>query len=61
MKLECRSRLRKESTIFAEAGAGPGVGFLNENRIRCQAKFLTSAKFLTCYCFSVILIHRVKK
>jgi len=28
---------------------------------RCQAKFLTSAKFLTCYCFSVILLLRIKK
>jgi len=28
---------------------------------RCQAKFLTSAKFLTCYCFSVILRLRRKK
>jgi len=31
-KPECRSGLRKESTIFAEAGAGAGVGYLNENR-----------------------------
>ena len=31
-KLECRSGLRKEPTILAEAGAGAGVGFLNENR-----------------------------
>jgi len=23
------------------------------NRMRCQAKFLTSAKFLTCYCYAV--------
>jgi len=28
---------------------------------RCQAKFLTSAKFLTCYCFSVISLLRIKK
>jgi len=28
--------------------------------IRCQAKFLTSAKFLTC-CLSVILLLRIKK
>jgi len=34
----CRSGLRKESTIFAEAGAGPGVGFLNENRIRSWSR-----------------------
>jgi len=25
-----RSGLRKESTIFAETGEGPGVGFFNE-------------------------------
>jgi len=31
---ESRSGLRKESTIFAEAGAGPGVGFLKENWTR---------------------------
>jgi len=30
-------------------------------RIRCQAKFLASAKFLTCCCFSVILLLRIKK
>jgi len=29
-----RSGLRKESTIFAEAGAGPGVGIFNENQTR---------------------------
>ena len=28
---------------------------------RCQAKFLTSAKFLTYYCLSVILLLRAKK
>jgi len=27
----------------------------------CQAKFLTSAKFLTCYCYSVILLLRIEK
>jgi len=27
---------------------------------RCQAKFLTSAKLLTCYCLSVILLLRKK-
>jgi len=31
---ECRSGLRKESAIFAEVGAGLGVGFLNEIRSR---------------------------
>jgi len=30
-------------------------------RIRCQAKFLTSAKFLACYCFSVILLLRERE
>jgi len=35
---ECRSGLRKESTIFAEAGAGPGVGFFNENRTRSWSR-----------------------
>ena len=29
---KCRSRLGKGFTIFAESGAGPGVGFLIENR-----------------------------
>ena len=29
--------------------------------LRCQEKFLTSAKFLTCCCFSVILLLRIKK
>jgi len=28
---------------------------------RCQAKFLTSAKFLTYYCFSAILPLRAKE
>jgi len=27
---------------------------------RCQAKCLTSSKFLTCYCLSVILLLRIK-
>ena len=35
---ECRSGLRKESTIFAEAGEGPGVGFLNEIRTRSRSE-----------------------
>jgi len=35
---ECRSGLREESTIFAEAGAGPGVGLLNENRTRSWSR-----------------------
>jgi len=35
---ECRSGLRKESTIFAEAGARPGVGFLTENRTRSRSE-----------------------
>ena len=35
---ECRSRLRKESTIFAKAEVGPGVGFLNENRTRSWSR-----------------------
>jgi len=35
---ECRSRLRKEFTIFTEAGAGPGVGFLIENRTRSWSR-----------------------
>ena len=33
-----RNGLRKESTIFAEAGAGAGVGFLNENRTRSWSR-----------------------
>jgi len=28
---------------------------------RCQAKFLTSAKFLSCYFLSVVLLLRIKK
>jgi len=28
---------------------------------RCQTKFLTSVKFLTCCCFSVILVLIIKK
>ena len=35
---ECRSKFRKESTIFAEAGPGPGVKFLNENRTRSRSE-----------------------
>ena len=31
------------------------------NFVRCQAKFLTSAKFLTCCCFSVILLLKIEK
>jgi len=34
----CRSGLQKEPTIFTEAGAGHGVGFLNENRTRSWSK-----------------------
>jgi len=30
-------------------------------RSRCQAKFLTSAKFLTFYCLSVLFLLRVKE
>jgi len=29
-------------------------------RIRCQAKFLTSAKFLACHYLSVTLLLRIK-
>ena len=29
--------------------------------VRCQAKFLTSVKFLTSCCFSVILLLSIKK
>jgi len=29
---------RSLSTIFAEAGAGPGVGFLNENRTQSRSE-----------------------
>jgi len=35
---ECRSGLWKESTIFDEAGAGPGVGFFNANRTRSRSE-----------------------
>jgi len=35
---ECRSGLRKEFTIFAEAGAGPGVRFLNVKRTRSWSR-----------------------
>ena len=35
---ECRSGLRKESTIFAEAGTWPGGGFWNENRTRSWSR-----------------------
>jgi len=31
-----------------------------QSRLRCQAKFLTSAKFLTFFCFSVILLIKIK-
>jgi len=44
---EKKRRIRPESTPLI--------------RPRCQAKFLTSAKFLTCYYFSVILLLRIKK
>jgi len=48
-----RSGLRKQSTIFAEAGAGPGGGFLNENRSRswsenfsfCRSRIINFIKF----------------
>ena len=38
MEPECRSGFWKESTIFPEAGAGLGVAFLNENRIRSWSR-----------------------
>jgi len=34
---------------------------INDVRRQCQAKFLTPAKFLTCYCLSVIVLLRKKK
>jgi len=37
------------------------IRFFTNFWLRCQAKFLTSAKFLTCYCFWVILLVRIKK
>jgi len=44
------------------AGVGTGVGFSNLKNCRtwCQAKFLTSVKFLTYFCLSAILLLRVK-
>jgi len=38
---ESRSGLRKESPIFAEAGAEPGLGFLNENRTRNRSEIFS--------------------
>jgi len=32
-----------------------------DSEIRCQAKLLTSANFLTCYCYPVILLIRIQK
>jgi len=39
----------------------PALRFHGHLWLRCQAKFVTSAKFVTCYCFSVILLLRIKK
>jgi len=41
----------------------PDSGFLNNNQIRAGIGFedRCQAKFLTCYCFSVILLLRIKK
>jgi len=44
---------------FLACVSGPVSMFLN--RIRCQAKFPTSAKFLTYYFLSGILLLRVKE
>jgi len=44
---ECRSDLREESTIFAEAGAGLGVGFLNENWTRSWTRSENSTFYRT--------------
>ena len=43
--------------------SNPVLRILNPNplQIRLQPKFLASANFLTCYCFSVILLLRIKK
>jgi len=44
--------------------SGIGVGFkktLEQEWIRCQAKYLTYAKFMIYCCLSVVLLLRVKK
>jgi len=41
-------------------GVGPSA-IVAQSGVNCQAIFLTSAKFLTWYCFSVILLLRIKK
>jgi len=46
---ECRCGLRKEYTIFAEAGTGPGVGFLNENWTRNRSENFSFYSSRTIY------------
>ena len=55
----CRSRIQEDSRFFFRTWNRSQK--FGEKRTRCQAKFLTSAKFLTCCCFSVILLLRIKK
>jgi len=40
---------------------GSGSDWISKKSSRCQAKFLTSVKFLTYYCLSVILLLKVRE
>jgi len=52
---------KKSQSVASGVWTGIRFSNLKKFRTRCQAKFLTSAKFLTCYCFSVILLLRVRE
>jgi len=41
MEPKCRTGLRKESTLFDEAEAGPGIRFFKENRTQCRSENLS--------------------
>jgi len=56
--------LRSNETIFCfQEHSAPPRGDLNFKQPylgnRCESKFLTSGKFLTCYCLSVNLLLRI--
>jgi len=46
---ECQGRLRQDSAFFSRTQSRSKK--FGKNWTRCQAKFLTSAKFLTCIIF----------
>jgi len=59
--LEPDSKKSESEHFWYAAVHGFRPEVIMEPKCRYQAKFLTSAKFLTCYCLSLILLLRIKK